>query len=252
MSEWSYSNGRFVPLAVGSCPGFVIEPHGDVDRRRRWIWTAPSWLAGPPPEAGGPVEHHFYVESVLARGFHVAGVEIGVSLGNAAGVASFQQLYEQLVEDFHLNPQARWVAQSNGGLMAYNWAARHADAVDRIFGIYPVCDLRTWPGLDKACGAAEWDRPPAFNMSPTELEARLGEFNPIEQLAPLAARRIPIFHIHGDADVLVPMEPNSGELGRRYQALGGPFELEVLPGVGHTPGPKFYESPRALAFLLED
>jgi hypothetical protein len=78
----------------------------------------------------------------------------------------------------------------------------------------------------------------------------LGELNPIELIAPLAERRVPILHLHGDKDWTVLMEPNSVEFVRRYQASGGPIELEVLWGEGHSPGPKFFASEKAIAFLL--
>jgi pimeloyl-ACP methyl ester carboxylesterase len=62
--------------------------------------------------------------------------------------------------------------------------------------------------------------------------------------------RVPIFSIHGDQDAIVPLEENVGELTRRYQALGGPAELVVLPGLGHEEVPPFFTSERLLAFFL--
>jgi fermentation-respiration switch protein FrsA (DUF1100 family) len=76
------------------------------------------------------------------------------------------------------------------------------------------------------------------------------QHNPINRLAPIVAQRIPIFNIHGDQDAIVPLEENVGELTRRYQALGGPAELVVLPGLGHEEVPPFFTSERLLAFFL--
>ncbi len=243
--EESYLGGRLAQFDVGGQSGYLIAPSRPVDSERRWIWIAPGWLALPRPDEAA--HHQFYVQGALAKGFHLAGVEMGITYGSPWGMNIFQQLYERMVQEYKLNPRARLIAQSNGGLMHYNWAARHPDCVERIFAIYPVVDLRTWPpeGLAKACTGHGYD------MTPAELEARLGEFNPIEQLAPLAARGVTIFHIHGDSDTMVPLEPNSGELSRRYLALGGSVDLQVLEGEGHRHVPKFYESQRGLAFLLE-
>ena len=47
------------------------------------------------------------------------------------------------------------------------------------------------------------------------------EFNPIDNLAPLAKAGVRIFHIHGDKDELVPMPANTTVLVEKYQALGG-------------------------------
>jgi hypothetical protein len=105
--------------------------------------------------------------------------------------------------------------------MLYNWAALHPDQVARIAGIYTVCDLRSWPGLDKACGA--------YRMTAEQLAKELPQHNPIDLLAPLAKAKIPILHLHGDKDTVVPLEKNSGELARRYKALGASMELVVVP-----------------------
>ena len=37
--------------------------------------------------------------------------------------------------------------------MLYNWAAENPSRVGCIAGIYTVCDLRSYPGLERACGA---------------------------------------------------------------------------------------------------
>ena len=84
--------------------------------------------------------------------------------------------------------------------MLYNWAVEHPDWVQCIAGNQPVSDLRSYPGLEKACAA--------YGMSPNELRDHLQEHNPIERLAPLAAKKVPILHIHGDHDMVVPLETN--------------------------------------------
>jgi pimeloyl-ACP methyl ester carboxylesterase len=83
-----------------------------------------------------------------------------------------------------------------------------------------------------------------------DLKKRLAEFNPIDNLKPLAKAGVKIFHIHGDKDELVPMAPNSEEMVRRYRALGGQADLEVLPGLAHG-GIEFRTSKSALRFLTE-
>jgi pimeloyl-ACP methyl ester carboxylesterase len=247
------AGGRLVPLQVGEQPGYLIEPTSKVDPQRRWIWIAPSWVAEPLPVGVEGFYYGDYNEAFLAKGFHIAGVDVGISCGNPPGVATFQQLYELLVSEYNLHPKTRLFATSNGGLMTYNWAARHPEAVDRIFAIYPVTDMRTWPGLEKACGIAPWPDTPAPypGMTVAELEAKLGELNPIEQLAPLAGCGVKILHLHGDQDELVPLTPNSMELVRRYKALGGDAELVVIPGAGHG-GPWVTSSPQTVEFLTTD
>ena len=96
--------------------------------------------------------------------------------------------------------------------MLYNWAAENAGKVGGIAGIYPVCDLRSYPGLTIAS--------PAYSMTPEQLGDHLFEHNPIDRLQPLAQAGVPIFHIHGDSDATVPLAQNSQVVYDRYKAGG--------------------------------
>ena len=253
-----YGSAHLVPLRIGQQEAYVIVPAGTVDASRRWIWFAPSWMAvevnrgSPWPVAGRVLEHEFYVRGALDAGFYVAGVNVGASCGSPPGAAVCHQLYEALVNEYGLSPHARLLAQSNGGLIHYAWAARHPDCVARIFGIFPATDLRSWPGLERASGPDRITAPGlGYDMTPQELQERLGELNPIELIGPLASHGVKILHIHGDRDTTVPLDANSGQFVRRYRELGGEIELVVAEGEGHSRSPVFYESPLALEFLLE-
>jgi pimeloyl-ACP methyl ester carboxylesterase len=109
-------------------------------------------------------------------------------------------------------------------------------------------DFRSWPGLDKALAYPE----PAlrFGLSLEELTRRAAEFNPIDNLAPLARAGVKIFHIHGDKDVVVPCDANSQTVIEKYHRLGGDARLEIIPGFGHG-GKPFYNSESLAKFLIE-
>ena len=256
-AEPSYTHGTIRWFDVAR-DAYVIEPLGPADTRRRWLWVAPAWAAvmAQNPRTNEPVkgiEYGFCVEALLSKGFHVAGVHVGRSLGSPAGVEVFDQFYDFLMSEYGLSPEARLLGASNGGLIVYAWAFRNPGKVARIMAMYPSLDLRTWPGLDKAVwpgGAGIADPEYAYgDMTLEELERRLPEFNPIDNLKPLADAGVPIFHIHGDSDAVVPFEPNSGEALRRYPRLGGEIEVRKLIGHGHEAGGEFYDSLEALDFL---
>jgi hypothetical protein len=76
--------------------------------------------------------------------------------------------------------------------MLYNWAIDNPSSVACIAGIYPVCNLSSYPGLSKASGA--------YGLNEEQLAAQLAEHNPIDRLEALSKAHIPIFHIHGDDD----------------------------------------------------
>ena len=91
-----------------------------------------------------------------------------------------------------------------------------------------------------------------FGLTEAELTTRLKEFNPPDNLASLAAAKVPMFAVHGDNDVVVPHQDNTLLLKQRYEALGGKFTVKIVPGEGHKVGPSFFACPELVEFLLND
>jgi pimeloyl-ACP methyl ester carboxylesterase len=125
-----------------------------------------------------------------------------------------------------------------------SWAADNPDKVAGLAGIYPVFDLRSYPGLTKAA--------PAYGLSPKELERRLGEHNPIERVGRLARARVPALLIHGDEDKVVPLKDSSAELVARYKAQGaeGSVKLIVAKGQGHSFWEGFFHCQELVDFAV--
>lgn len=218
--------------------GFVIAPakpgtHGP----RPWLWYAPT-LIGRYPNA----RHEWLFSRLLAAGFFIAGMDVGESWGNREGRRMYTEFYKTVVSNFGLSPKACLMPQSRGGLMLYNWAAEHPEWVQCVGGIYPVCNILGFSISDRVLEA--------YGMTESEMRAHTNEHNPVERLAGLAKQRVPILHLHGDIDKVVPLEPNSAELARRYAALGGKADIVVVNGKGHEEVPEFFESERLLRFLL--
>ncbi len=251
----TYKGGELVELRVGDRIAYLIKPTGKVDPQKRWVWDFPFWLAI--NDGFGSVAHRYYVEQALAAGFHVAGVDVGPSNGSPAGADVCQEFYELLVSKHGLHKQARVLAHSHGGLIAYGWAFRQSNCVNRIAGMCPATDFRTYPTLPNVVTGPT--KGLDYGLSLEELERRAGEFNPIDNLAPLAKAKVKILHLHGDADTLVPTNANSKELARRYRELGGEAEIVLLKNLGAEransrghDGPELYESEALLKFLLAD
>src|SRR4029079_15958694 len=125
--------------------------------------------------------------------------------------------------------------------------------VDRIGGMCPATDFRTYPTLPGVVAAPTQGLD--YGLTLEELDRRSAEFNPVDNLAPLAKAGAKILHLHGDADTLVPTGANATELDRRYRELGGTAEIVLLSLLakkrGHD-GPELYESAPLLQFLLGD
>jgi predicted GH43/DUF377 family glycosyl hydrolase len=214
---------------------FLIRPKGDTGvAPRPWVWYAP--VIGHPNSS-----HAWMLRQWLDKGIAMAGVDVGESHGSPAGRKVFTALWETLTSRYGMSGRPCLLPQSRGGLMLYNWAAANPTRVACIAGIYTVCDLRSYPGLDKACAA--------YGLSAAELNAHLAEHNPIGRLTSLARAGVPILHVHGDADTVVPLEKNAGELVRRYRALGGQARLVVIPGKGHQVCPEFFQCQELVDFV---
>ncbi len=245
----TYEGGDLLVMRVHDRNAYIVKPRGKVDAQKRWVWIFPFWLGV--NDGHGRLHHRFYVEKYLAAGFFVAGIDVGTSCGSPAAADVCHEFYEKLKAEFGLNSRVRLEVQSNGGLIGYAWAFRHPDCVDRIGGIYPVTDFRTWPPPGLATVLSAPEKGLGYNLTIEQLTARQSEFNPIDNLAPLAKAGVKILHIHGDKDDLVPMSANSTELATRYKLLGGKAQVMVIPGLGHG-GQVFYESQPLLNFVLAD
>jgi hypothetical protein len=200
-----------------------------------WVWYAPT-LQGLP----GPEERWMF-EQFREAGIAVAGIDVGESCGSPDGRALFTALYDELTAKRGLSKKPVLLGRSRGGLMTLCWAAENADKTGGFAGIYPVCNLTSYPGIAKAA--------PAYHLQPDQLTAKLTEHNPVDRLAALAKAEVPLFAIHGDVDGTVPLEANSGLLKSRYEALGGSMELIIPKGQGHNMWTGFFQCAELVAFV---
>jgi hypothetical protein len=201
-----------------------------------WVWYAPT-LPGLP---GG--EEKWMFERFTEAGIAIAGIDVGESFGSPDGRALYSDFYAELTNNRAFAAKAVMLGRSRGGLMTLSWAADNADKVAGFAGIYPVCSVASYPGVEKACGA--------YHLTKEELSARLTEYNPIDRLASLAKVGVPLFAIHGDNDAVVPLEANSGEMRKRYEALGGKMQLIVPSGQGHNMWTGFFQCQELVEFVL--
>jgi pimeloyl-ACP methyl ester carboxylesterase len=220
-------------------PAFVLLPP-EKERRR-----PQPWILYAPTLPGYPDEHEKWMhEQFLAAGVAVAGIDIGESYGSPPGRKLFTALYEELTKERDFAGKPCLLGRSRGGLWVTSWACDHPNQVAAIAGIYPVFDLRTYPGIVKAA--------PAYGFTADELEAKLGENNPIERVGLLAKAKVPVFIIHGDDDKVVPLKENSAELEARYEAAGAKdaVTLVVAKGQGHNFWEGFFRCPELVEFAI--
>ena len=201
-----------------------------------WVWYAPTF-----PNLPG-TEERWMFERFTKAGIAIAGIDVGESFGSPDGRKLFSAFHRELTEKRGFAPKPVLLGRSRGGLMTLGWAVENADKVGGFAGIYPVCNIVSYPGVSKASGA--------YHLKPEELTAQLTEHNPIDRLAALAKAKVPLFAIHGDVDKVVPLEANSGEVRKRYETLGGEMQLLIPAGQGHNMWPGFFQCQELVDFVI--
>ena len=200
-----------------------------------WVWYAPT-LNGLPAQA-----EEWMFERFLQAGVAIAGIDVGESYGSPNGRKKYDDFYKYLTTSRKFDSKPCLLARSRGGLMLYSWAAENPESVSGIAGIYPVCNIASYPGIEQACAA--------YGLTAEQLKANLNNYNPVDRLASLAEAKVPIFHIHGDQDTVVPIDVNSALLAQRYRELGGPMELEIVAGQGHNMWDGWFQSDKLVEFV---
>lgn len=244
--ESSYANDEIKKLILpgetfrlNGRPAFVLMPPEDKRQSPQpWIMYSPT-LPGIPDKAETWMHQQF-----LNAGVAVAGIDIGEAYGSPAGQALFSNFYRELTENRGFAEKVCLLGRSRGGLWSSAWAISHSDKVAGIAGIYPVFDLRSYPGLKRAA--------PSYGLSVNDLEANLDKHNPISQAAELAKAKIPVFIIHGDSDKVVPIEQNSLALKSVYEAAGASslITVDVAPGQGHNMFEGFFRCQKLVEFAI--
>jgi len=190
-----------------------------------WIWRTEFF--GHEPQAD---------LALLAKGYHVAYVSVQNLYGAPLAMQAMDDFHAHLTSRFGLSERCVLFGFSRGGLFAFHWAARRPLRTAGLYVDAPVCDFKSWPGgKGKGPGSSgDWTRClAAYGF--TEEQAMKYELNPVDNLAPLAAAKIPILAVIGDADEVVPVQENIDIVEKRYLALGGSITVIRKPGGKHHP-----------------
>lgn len=193
---------------------------------RPWVWHGEFFGHKPAPDI-----------ELLKRGFHLVYMSIPNMLGSPQAVEHWNECYKVMTEKYQFAPKVALVGLSRGGLYCYNWAAANPEKVACIYGDAPVCDFKSWPGgLGAGKGSeSNWKLVLKLWGFKSQQAAIDYQGNPVDTLKPLAEAGVPLLHVFGDADDVVPWDENTGLIETRYKQLGGTIQLIRKPGVGHHP-----------------
>jgi pimeloyl-ACP methyl ester carboxylesterase len=214
------------------CLDFKFEGHDAkivfpkiAEEKRHWIWRARFWGHEPQTEI-----------ALLEKGFHVVYVDAARYCGNSDAVKLWDHFYDFLLKEYNLNPKAVLEGFSRGGLYIYNWGSENVEKVACIYADAPVCDLRSWPGgKGKGVGSpSDWNEHlDVYNLT----EESVNDFKgmPVYNCRKLAEAGVPVLHVCGAADDIVPIEENTYALEKTYREAGGNIKIIVKEGIGHHP-----------------
>lgn len=216
----------------------VVCPNTEMNGQ--WIWRARFW--GHEPQLD---------KALLNKGFHLVYVDVAGLFGNEEAVQLWDDFYRFIRKKYKLKKKVVLEGMSRGGLIVYNWAARNPEKVACIYADAPVCDIKSWPGgLYEGPGSqAEWEKClQAYGLDEKTVKDFRG--NPIDNYAPIVKAKIPLIHVCGLADKVVPYEENTALLAKRIRAAGGNIVLILKEGVGHHPH-SLKDPQQLLDFILD-
>lgn len=212
-----------------------IEPNG------KWIWRARFW--GHEPQTD---------KALLNKGFHLVYIDVADLFGNLKAVKLWNDFYGYCREKYALQKKVVLEGMSRGGLIVYNWAAQNTDKVACIYADAPVCDIKSWPGgLYNGVGSEEaWKSClEAYGLDDETVHNFKGI--PLNTSKKVAEAKIPVLHVCGDSDEVVPYAENTGQLKKVFEAAGAIIQIILKKGVGHHP--HSLKNPKPIVdFIIEN
>ncbi len=218
-----FTRDRFT---VDGCPCWVATPKTPRPGNP-WVWCLEF------PEA---FDTRTGAAKLVEDGYFYVHMSVGNTFGCPTAQAHLDAFCRHLVAK-GLNPKGTLIGVSRGGLYAYRFAVRNPDKVVCLYGDAPVCDFKSWPGgKGKGPGSkGDWVELLKCYAFKDDAEALAFKENPVDLLEPLAKAGIPLIHVVGDVDDVVPVEENTALIEQRYKALGGTISVFHKPTVGHHP-----------------
>lgn len=205
-----------------------------------WVWRARFWGHEPQTDI-----------ALLENGFHLAYCDVADLYGAPGAVERWNRFYKLVARPIGLNPKVALEGMSRGGLIIYNWAAANTTKVACIYADAPVMDFKSWPmGEGESDGSADDTKNllTAYGFA-EDNEALAWKKNPLDHAKKLAKAGIPMLHVVGDADNIVPVAENTELFEKTVKANGGDIRVIHKPNVGHHP--HSLESPTEIVnFIL--
>lgn len=215
---------------------------------RPWVLRARFWGHEPQTDI-----------ALLEQGFHIAYCDVADLYGSSRAVKRWNAFYRYMTKS-GFAPKVVLEGMSRGGMIVYNWAAANPRKVACIYADAPVMDYRSWP---LGCAADSLSRGQrsdddvrrllsayGFADEAAALRAARSSGGPARYADVLARAGVPVLHVVGDADEVVPVDGNTAPFEARMKQLGASVQVIHKPACGHHPHSLFNPAP-IVRFVLE-
>jgi pimeloyl-ACP methyl ester carboxylesterase len=208
------------------------------------------WVLYAPAQGFAPC-NLWITQRLLQNNIALAMLNVGESAGSPTSTKLLTSLHQTLTTLHNLAQKPVLWPQSRGGLTLYNFAIQNPHLPAAIAGTYTVTNLEDWttsqhPRIKDLYHQALQ----AYHQTHDQFIADLPKNNPHQNLAPLAKQKIPLLHLHGTHDQVVPLKPHAQQLTTLYQSLNAPATLILAEGKGHEESPAFFQSLPFLDFII--
>lgn len=198
-----------------------------------WIWRARFWGHEPQLDI-----------ALLEKGYHIMYCEVGNLYGNSEAIRRWNSFYSAM-QSLGYSDKVVLEGMSRGGQIIYNWAAENPEKVSCIYADAPVLDGTSWPGgkllVDRGIrrsgkgSAGDWERfLNAFEIEDGNILEAI-KVSPISKAKIIAEAGIPLIHVIGEADIVVPPSENTDLFEKEILKYGGTIKVIRKPGIGHHP-----------------
>lgn len=255
--------GKQATLVNSTFPGLKSIWHGFNKYEFDFAQHAAHIVVPEKPLAGNPwifrarfPNWHYQMDSILlSEGFAIAYINTNNQYGSPRAVEVWNRFYNYLTKVRNFNKKVSLEGVSRGGLFIYNFAKKYPERINCIYAEAPVCDFKSWPGgFGKGIGSTgDWKKLKEEYGFTSDDDAKAYSNNPIDNLEKLADAKVPVLHMIGLKDEVVPPNENTLALIDRYIKLGG--AATVVPctlGKQQLQGHHFViETPRLGADFIE-
>lgn len=191
-----------------------------------WLWRARFWGNEPQNEI-----------AMLERGYYLVYCDVAELYGNKKCINAWDNFYNFLQQNLHLDKKTILFGYSRGGIYIYNWAVVNPGKVAAIYADAPVLDFKIWYGG----GGRGIRSKPAWELFKKDYgftndkQALAFKGSPLNKVKQIVAGHYPMLHVVGDADTIVRIAENTAPFEKAVKKAGGNISVIHKPEGYHHP-----------------